>query len=196
MTWSANLNPSRLLAYPLVALVASAATFLVAGRPASDGACAPQESPQTPQHEALMQLEGRWRGEQTIYGVKEGSEPVTYRVEERLTPACGDLWLLGRFEGTGDFRGLSITGFNPTSGRYELVWVSSVSPRLTIMVGEENEQGTMRTYHGKMPDREGNMRNARIVELLTGEKTRTFELSFEKKGGGWLKAMSINYRRR
>jgi hypothetical protein len=107
-----------------------------------------------PHHEPIQALEGRWKGEVTMW-MGPDAPPLKETAE-----AEGELILGGRFllwKSTGQFggmpfEGLVIEGYNNGDERYESIWMDNFGTLMMFFTGTSSDDGKRREMKSQFND--------------------------------------------
>jgi hypothetical protein len=106
-----------------------------------------------------------------------------------------------RQEYTGDmmgmpFSGISIMGYNNHTGKYESIWVDTMSTALYYFVGTASPDGKTITQHCKYDDPVRGPADWRTVTRIKDDSTIDFEMFLTPKGKKEEKMMEMTISRK
>ena len=154
----------------------------------------------TKQHADMAHEVGVWDAEVTIW-MDPDAEPQKSKAVES-NKMLGKMWLMSKFEGEfgGEkFVGASATGYDPIKKKYVGGWVDSMSPFMSKMEGEYDEDSETLTMMGEGIDcMTGKSMKSKLVTTYEGDDKKTFEMYRQADGGEdkWTKMMEAKYTRR
>ena len=147
-------------------------------------------------HTRLDQFAGTWKA--TIkHWMEPGAEPSV------TTGVMTNTWILGkRFlrqdhkTDGGSFEGTGYWGYNNVSGRYEGLWIDSMTTAMMTDAGDCDEAGKVWTMVGEAEDPgSGRKLTKRSVITLHDANRHTMEMYFGGPQGGEFKVMEIEFTR-
>lgn len=149
-----------------------------------------------PEHAELKTLVGEWTSTMKEFqpdgSTKESSGTATYSM------VMNDLILRQDFEGEANgvkFQGVGYVAFNKATGKYESIWMDSMSSGMAWMDGQALESGKAWEYKGHWFAPGGMKVNARLVLERLGEDSQSMEYHMDM-GQGETKSMEILYERK
>ena len=144
-------------------LVMAVAALVVAA-----GAARAQEYPKPgPEQEALKQWAGTWAATVKMY--MQPDKPEESKGELISKMDVGGFFLVSEFTGNmfgAEFKGRSITGYDPFKKKYTGVWVDSMSPALYSIEGSFDKAGKVFTETMEGPDPMGKTMKMRMVSEI------------------------------
>lgn len=148
-----------------------------------------------PEHAEMKSLVGDWTSTMKEFqpdgSTKESSGTVTYSM------VMNDLILRQDFTGQAggvEFQGVGYMAFNKATGKYESVWMDSMSSGMAWMDGQALEKANAWEYKGHWFAPGGMKVHARLVLERLGEDRQSMEY-FMDMGQGEMKSMEILYER-
>ncbi len=148
-----------------------------------------------PEHAELKKMVGAWttaaKETQMDGSIKETTGKTTYSM------VMNDLILRQDYDGEAGgvpFKGVGYVAFNKGSGKYESVWMDTMSTGMAWMNGESIEKGKGWEYKGHWFGPGGMKVNARLVLKLQGDDKQTMEYYMDM-GQGEMKSVEIVYTR-
>jgi hypothetical protein len=147
-------------------------------------------------HRKLEPFAGTWKA--TVrHWMEPGAEPNV------STGVMNNTWVLGhRFlqqeyrDDSGMFEGSGYWGFNNITGRYEGLWIDTMSTGLMTDAGDCDEAGKIWEMVGEADfPAAGHKMTKRSVITLHGPDRHTMEMYFIGPDGAEFKAMEIEYTR-
>ena len=171
-------------------------TAILAGALVLTAAATPvlfQEPPMpqpTEEHELIQKGVGEWEG--TITMMMPGMPEMKSRATETVE-AHGPFWAISTFN--SEFMGMPYSGhgnhgFDPGKGKYLGTWIDNMSPTLSIMEGEYDDESKMIVMHWEGPDMTGKVVPHRSERKATGD---AYTMSFYTDG---VKNMVIDMKRK
>lgn len=149
-----------------------------------------------PEHAEFKKLVGEWTA-----SVKEwrmpGAEPTVSTAKSKYSMVMGDLILRQDYEGKmGEvpFQGVSYTAFNKGTGKYEALWMDSMSSGMMFMNGTETEKNKAFEYKGHFFGPGGVKVEMRSIMKRVDADTQTMEM-YMNMGQGEMKSMEMTYTR-
>ena len=143
---------------------------------------------------------GKWAGEWTVE-VKSYmpgmDEPMVTAATVSAESAMGGRWLIEKVKGDfmgQPFEGVSITGYNNSSGMYENAWYDNMATALVYSTGEV--EGNVMTMKGT------------FIDPLTGEKVKSWSVmtivsdderiarGYEDRGGEEILTIELHFKRK
>jgi hypothetical protein len=148
-------------------------------------------------HELMSPLVGTFRAQVSMWW-EPGGEPHVSTGTMVNTWVLGKRWVEEHYKSDdGFFAGQGLIGYNKTSGKYEGMWIDSMSTFMQFETG--NYDPKTRTYemHSEMlcPQSGVPMKKRSVIRVLS-DNEHTMEMYFSAPGQpGEEKAMEIKYKR-
>ncbi len=149
-------------------------------------------------HKLLMENVGTWDVVVSIWAGGPDAEPEKAEAVEVVKP-IGDFWIQSEIEYPFmgmTVKGHSVIGYDPDEDKLVGQWYDSMSPHVSRMVGEYDAETKTFKYDGKVKDVAGGVSEFKIVERITGEKTKRFEFFMAIPGGEKFKMLQMDYTKR
>ncbi|MHC4937501.1 MAG: DUF1579 family protein [Planctomycetota bacterium] len=147
-----------------------------------------------PEQAALKKLAGDWTAHTKEF-MPDGTAKES-KTKSKFTMVLGDLILRqdysGEMNGT-PFTGLGYTGFDKGSGRYQSVWMDSMSSGMMCSIGTKQEDGSIE-YKGHFFGPGGAKIPTRVVLKYPDDDTQQMEFYMDM-GTGEMKSVEITYKR-
>lgn len=145
-------------------------------------------------HEALARTAGTWTA--TVrYWMEPGGEPSEMEGSVKITPVMGGRFIREKVTSEwmgAPFHGVSIVGYNNTTGEVEGVWYDNHSTMLYTSRGTISDAGDEITLRSRYRDPvSGTWIEGRSVRTITGD--RMTETAWETRDGAEHKTMEIVY---
>lgn len=150
-------------------------------------------------HQKLDYFAGTWQA--TVkHWMEPGSEPHESSGTMTNTWVLGNRFLRqdysGEGMGGGTFEGTGYFGFNNVTGKYEGLWIDSMSTGMMTEAGDCDESGTVWTMTGQAEfPTPGTIMTKRSVITVHDKNRHTLEMYFAGPDGNEFKAMEIEYTR-
>jgi len=149
-----------------------------------------------PEHEAFKKTAGEWTCDVKSW-MAPGAEPILSKGKTKFAVALGGLMLKQDYEGSMGgmpFTGLGYSAFNKATGKYEAVWMDSMSSGIMFMNGTEKEKGKTWVYHGHFFGPGGVKIKSRSIMTHVSDDEQTMVMYMDS-GAGEMKSMEMTYTR-
>lgn len=149
-----------------------------------------------PAHNMLAQLEGDWTYNMISYENPEAPMKMTGTATKKMV--MDGRYLREDFKGDYmgmPFTGVSISGYNNTTKKFESMWFDSMSTGLMLSHGEYAEGNTMTMFSEHANPMTGEMMNVKMVTEIVDDTKHIFR-SYVVKDGEEIKQMEIEYVRK
>ncbi len=106
-----------------------------------------------PMHKKLAEGAGEWIWDTVSY-MGPGGAPMKSQMKVHAHSILGGRFLVEEVEGKTmgqSFKGVSITGFDNVRKEYQSLWMDSMSTRMTLSTGKQNDKGEVH-FSGTMVD--------------------------------------------
>lgn len=150
------------------------------------------------EHKALAPLVGKWNAEVKSWMAPDAPPVVTKATAESRWVMDGR-YVQEEFDGEfmgKPFRGMSLTGYDNTTGKYKTVWIDNMSTAMVISEGDVADGGRTftltGTYNCPVTDQK-DMAMKQVIRVLSQDE-HVFEMHDLSKGAG-SKTMEITYTR-
>jgi hypothetical protein len=163
------------------------------------------ESAPSAEHKILKMDVGTWDCEMKMWMGADGTTdpnatPMISKGTEK-NRMLGDFWLVSEFEadlGGMMFEGHATTGYDPSSKKFQGVWIDSMTPGATHMEGTYDAASKTMTSMMTKPMPDGSVQKTKSTVVYQGEDKRVMTM-YELKAGTeneWLRSMEISYTRK
>mgnify|MGYP000002783819 CR=1 FL=1 len=153
------------------------------------------------QHKRLVAMAGAWNVAGKFWDPRNAAAPPTEMKGTAEVKAVMD----GRYvheEFSGDFmgmpfRGVGVTGYDNTRGKYISTWFDNMGTTIIYMTGSYDDAARVYTYEGQYPDpMTGKDKPMRIVMKVVDDNKHVSEFFDPAPGGKWTKTMELSYTRK
>lgn len=147
------------------------------------------------EHKLLEPFIGEWDSEVKMW-MGPGEPQVSNGVMVNK-PILGGRFIEQKYQGHGyDFQGSGLWGYNKASGKFEGLWIDTMSTMMQMDTGDYNPGTKTFTMLSKMSCSEmGEMTKKSLIKVHGPDK-HTMEMYFAPEGGPEGKCMEITYTRR
>ncbi|KAA0214661.1 MAG: DUF1579 domain-containing protein [Leptolyngbya sp. PLA3] len=148
-----------------------------------------------PEHKHLEAFIGEWNAEVKIW-MGQGEPQVTRGVMVN-TFILGGRFIEQKYQGHGyDFQGSGLFGYNKASGKFEGLWIDTMSTMMQTDIGTYDPGKKTFTMLSKVNCSEmGEMTRTSLIKVHGPDK-HVMEMYFAPQGGTEDKCMEITYTRR
>ena len=149
-----------------------------------------------PEHAEFKKLAGEWTCEVKSW-MAPGAEPTVEKGKTSYSTVLGGLILKQDYKGSMGgmpFTGIGYTAFNKATGKYEAVWMDSMSSGIMFMNGTEKEKGKTWEYRGHWFGPGGVKVNSRSVMTRVSDDKQTLVMYMDG-GQGEKKSAEMTYTR-
>ena len=147
----------------------------------------------TKQHEMLKKEIGVWDAELKMWMAGPDAEPMVMPAVEK-NRMMGDLWVMSEFE-SGPFQGFGQVGYDPVKKKFVGTWVDNMTPHLSMMEGNHDDNGNLVMYSEGYNPQTKEMEKTKTVSRSISDDEKDFVV-YKKVGDEWVKSMEIKYKRR
>ncbi|MCL4219728.1 MAG: DUF1579 family protein [Phycisphaerales bacterium] len=148
-----------------------------------------------PQHKLLETFIGAWSAEVTMW-MGPGQPQVTRGVMVN-TSILGGRFIEQKYQGHGyDFQGSGLFGYNKSSGRFEGLWIDTMSTMMQMDTGDYDPATRTFTMVSEMTCPEMGAMTKRSLIKVHGPDRHTMEMYVGAPGAPESKCMEITYTRR
>ena len=151
-----------------------------------------------PAHAYLAKHVGKYKAKSKMW-MMPGQDPMETEGETDIAMAVGGLFLQQNFSSNFmgmDMKGLGLTGYDITRGKFVSVWVDSMGSSIIYGEGSWLEEGKSFSIEGKMFDPAlGKHIKYRYVNRLDENHNIFFEMYTTPEGGEEVKVLEITYTR-
>lgn len=149
-------------------------------------------------HKGLARRVGTWKV-QARFWVAPGAPPEVSEGKAEASLIMGGRYVMERFEMStpeGPFHGLGIIGFDNIKGRYQSIWIDSMSTGVMTAEGTGDPDARAIDSTGQEPDPASNAyKPYRSIEKQLDDNTRRLETFETGPDGKELKVMELFYTR-
>ena len=152
----------------------------------------------TPEHKLLEKWAGTWEASRKMQGPPD-TPPMTAPGTLTSRVACGGLWLVADFDGSimgMPFSGHETVGYDPTTKKYLLVWVDSMSTSFAQGEGTYDAKTNTMTFLVKGRDMTGAAATWRQTDVWKDADNREWAMWKQGPDGKDAEELRITYRRK
>ena len=149
-------------------------------------------------HHGFARRVGSWKV-QARFWMAPGASPELSEGTSEVTLIMGGRYVMEKFEMStpdGPFNGLGIVGYDNIKGRYQSIWIDSMSTGVMTAEGTGDKDARAIEYTGEEPDPISNAyKPYRSVDRQLDDTTRRLETFESGPDGKEFKAMELFYKR-
>jgi hypothetical protein len=179
-------------------LLLTAGPPLTAGDKDKKGAGLPDFPPPGPEHAQLKELAGTFDAQVTMHF--EGGKTADSKGMMKRQMILDGRFLQEDYDGTfggKPFKGVGISGYDPSKKKYVSIWADSVSNALMVSEGTYDAKTKTYTYTGEEVDpTTGKKYKTRDVVKVLSPDEQTMEMYRTADGGKETKVLDIRYTRK
>jgi hypothetical protein len=148
-----------------------------------------------PEHKVLDPLVGTWNAKVKMW-LEPGKEPTTSDGKMTTKWIMDGLFLEQSVDGKFmdmPFKGLGVTGYDPTKKKYVGTWIDSMGPGIMIMEGTYDEKTKTLTTFSDEVDPKGKKSKFRSSVQIVSADHYVQEMFSTPEGGKEMKMIEIQY---